>query len=204
MTPDLQGYAGQCTLGSLAPRLLGQRLLRSHVSTPLDAILYRLWPATCCPISTDPSPLLSVDFPCGPLSFPSSSYIAGYFRLVTQSAATAGSSLADFSTLKMEAICSTETLAHTRSTRRHISEDGILHSNRRENLRSYIMFKTFSGCLIYRTNVLISNVEGMYSMAIALVSSGFVQLWVGLSGVQAHISIDSGSINLGRESEDGA
>jgi hypothetical protein len=37
------------------------------------------------------------------------------------------SSLADFSTLKMEAIRSSETSVYTRSTRRHIPEDGILH-----------------------------------------------------------------------------
>jgi hypothetical protein len=29
---------------------------------------------------------------------------------------------------------------HTRSTRRHIPEDGILHSHRRENLKSYLVF----------------------------------------------------------------
>jgi hypothetical protein len=50
----------------------------------------------------------------------------------------AGSSLADFSTLKMEAIRSSKTSIHTRSTRRHITEDGILHSHRREKLKSYI------------------------------------------------------------------
>jgi hypothetical protein len=44
-----------------------------------------------------------------------------------QPPAHAGSSLADFSTLKMEAIRFSETSAHTRSTRRHIPEDGILH-----------------------------------------------------------------------------
>jgi hypothetical protein len=33
---------------------------------------------------------------------------------------------ADFSTLKMEAIRSSETLVHTGTTRRHIPEDGIL------------------------------------------------------------------------------
>jgi hypothetical protein len=38
-----------------------------------------------------------------------------------------GSSLADFSTLKIKAIRSSETSVHTRSTRRHIPEDGILH-----------------------------------------------------------------------------
>jgi hypothetical protein len=48
--------------------------------------------------------------------------------------------LADFSTLKMEAIISSKTSVHTRSTRRHIPEDGIIHSHRRENLKSYIRF----------------------------------------------------------------
>jgi hypothetical protein len=43
-----------------------------------------------------------------------------------QTLAHADSSLADFSTLKMEAIGSCETSVHTRSTRRHIPEDGIL------------------------------------------------------------------------------
>jgi hypothetical protein len=49
----------------------------------------------------------------------------------------AGSSLSDFSTLKMEAICSFERSGHTRSTRRHIPEDGIPHSLCCENLKSY-------------------------------------------------------------------
>jgi hypothetical protein len=51
----------------------------------------------------------------------------------------AGSSLTDFSTLKMEAICSSKTSVHfTGSTWRHIPDDGILHSHRCENLKSYI------------------------------------------------------------------
>jgi hypothetical protein len=45
---------------------------------------------------------------------------------VNQPSAHAGSSLADFSTLKMEAIHSSETSVYTRSTRHHIPEDGIL------------------------------------------------------------------------------
>jgi hypothetical protein len=49
----------------------------------------------------------------------------------------AGSSLADIPTLNMEAIRSSETSVHTRSTRRHIPEDSILHSNHCENLKSY-------------------------------------------------------------------
>jgi hypothetical protein len=45
-----------------------------------------------------------------------------------QPPAQPGSSLADFSTLKMEAIHSSETsVQFTRSTRHHIPEDGILH-----------------------------------------------------------------------------
>jgi hypothetical protein len=47
-----------------------------------------------------------------------------------QPPAHAGSTLADFSTLKMEAIRSSETSVHSRSTRRHIPEDRILHSRK--------------------------------------------------------------------------
>jgi hypothetical protein len=46
-----------------------------------------------------------------------------------QPPAQAGYSLADFSTLNMEAIRSSETSVHTGSTRRNIPEDGILNIN---------------------------------------------------------------------------
>jgi hypothetical protein len=43
-----------------------------------------------------------------------------------------------YSTLKMEAICSSETSVETeRTTRRHILEDDTLHKHRCENLKSY-------------------------------------------------------------------
>jgi alkylhydroperoxidase family enzyme len=54
-----------------------------------------------------------------------------------QPAAHAGSPLADFSTLKMEAIRSSETSANALSTQCHIPEDDILHSHRCESLKSY-------------------------------------------------------------------
>jgi hypothetical protein len=43
------------------------------------------------------------------------------------------------STLTMEAILSSETLVLTRAIPRHIPEGGILHSHRRENIKSYIL-----------------------------------------------------------------
>jgi hypothetical protein len=54
-----------------------------------------------------------------------------------QPPARPGPSLEDFSTLKVEKVRSSETSVHTRSTRHHNPEDGILHSNRREHLKLY-------------------------------------------------------------------
>jgi hypothetical protein len=52
----------------------------------------------------------------------------------------AGSPLAEFCTLKMEAICSSETSVNPGATQPHIPEYDILHSHRCENLKSYEVF----------------------------------------------------------------
>jgi hypothetical protein len=56
-----------------------------------------------------------------------------------QPPADAGSSLADFSALRMQAIRFSETLIQARSTWHHIPEDSILHSHRCKNVSYYII-----------------------------------------------------------------
>jgi hypothetical protein len=92
------------------------------------------------PSSSFLSPHCTIGFPCGPVSLPSYPYIADRFNwlLSLQLVAHVGSSLADYSNLKAEAIQSSETSVHTRTTRRHNLENGFLHSHRRENLKSYM------------------------------------------------------------------
>jgi hypothetical protein len=57
-----------------------------------------------------------------------------FLLTVKQPAAHICSTLADYSTLKMEAIRSSETSVNPSSTQRHIPEDNILHSHRFESL----------------------------------------------------------------------
>jgi hypothetical protein len=47
-------------------------------------------------------------------------------------------------TLMMEGLCFSETSVLTRATRRNISEDAILCSHRRENLKSYIALTSWT------------------------------------------------------------
>jgi hypothetical protein len=47
-------------------------------------------------------------------------------------------------TLMTEAIRSSETTVLTRDTLRYIPEDGIIHSNRCENLKSYIALSSWA------------------------------------------------------------
>jgi hypothetical protein len=130
-----------CTLGSLVPKLLGQCPLGSPSLFPPDRLLYRLWPATCSPISNDASPPLSALLISHVAIFsPSLSLYSCCFRLVIQSADTCSrwSLASGYFYPEDGGDAFPETSVHTRTTRRHIPENIIVHSHRRENLKSYI------------------------------------------------------------------
>jgi hypothetical protein len=82
-----------------------------------------------------------------------------------QPPAQAGSSIADFSTLEMEAIRSSETSVHTKSTWRHFPEDSILHSHRSENLKSYNSYIILNNFLI---RCLTSSIELLWQKMIKI------------------------------------
>jgi hypothetical protein len=75
----------------------------------------------------------------------------------------------------MQAIRSSETLVHTRSTKRDIPEDGILHSHRRENLKSYI----WNTCLFHvlHSIQINSRYSGRICDWISLIAISLIWLW---------------------------
>jgi hypothetical protein len=48
-----------------------------------------------------------------------------------------------FVTLMMQALSSSETSVLARATQRNVPKDGILHSHRRENFKSYVYERSF-------------------------------------------------------------
>jgi hypothetical protein len=82
-----------------------------------------------------------------------------------------------FSTLKMEAICSSETSVETqRTTRRYIPEDDTLHNHRSENLKSYIIFLYWEATQWFITSTL--NMEAICSSETSVETTDYTASYI--------------------------
>jgi hypothetical protein len=91
----------------------------------------------------------------------------------------------------LEAIRSSETSVHTRATRRNIPEDGILHSRRRDNLKSYIALNGWT--LKRRRNVFPVRYEfGSYIPEDGILHSHF------LENLKSHIALNGRTLKRRR------
>jgi hypothetical protein len=88
-------------------------------------------------------------------------------RCRLQPPAHAGSSLADFCILKMEAIRSSETSVHTRYTWRHIPEDGILQWS--------LSFSRFYPCITCDTRGKLQKSQVVVACSLDEIQTGY--LW---------------------------
>jgi hypothetical protein len=80
--------------------------------------------------------------------------------------------LTDISTLKMEAIHSSETSVHTRSTRRHIPEDGIL-----DKFYVHITFLYVSVCVCTHRKIIKDKVTDDITLHIYILT--YIHTYIG-------------------------
>jgi hypothetical protein len=113
--------------------------------------------------------------------------IASIFRVEKSTSVSRWLQDADFSTLKMEAIRSTETSVHTRFIWRHIPEGDIIHSHCRENLKSYRMKLRSNVCVvIFSKNLKITSLSYQQPLQMeSPLSVGMIRKWN--SGHHVHV-----------------